>query len=203
MREPESTPETALYGTGWDEPLPAVIYQDEPTRAEILDGMPSIKADQKRIKESLKIDEPGKANRAIRRIKEARRQEIEIGTRAQADLDRIEGWRDKEQKRKRREIELFESLLRDYAHGLLSANDWKDKNLSLSEGTLKFRKRGPKLLYDNEQLMDELEAEGVTDLVRYKREPDLNRIKEALKEGLEIKSITVIEQDDSFTVSIN
>ena len=198
--EPESTVETALYGHAWDEPLPAVMYQesftDEGVDKEIHD-------EQEIIKEQFKIDDQGKANWAIRRIREAMQRSTEVAKAAEAELTRVKAWRHKAETKESRERDFFESLLRDYAHDELAKGDGKSKSIPLSEGTLKFIKKQPKLHYDNETLIQELESEGLEKLIRRKAEPHLVEIKAALKSGFVIRAITLEEQADSFTVSLN
>ncbi|KKM17765.1 hypothetical protein LCGC14_1672390, partial [marine sediment metagenome] len=82
--------------------------------------------------------------------------------------------------------------------------DGKSKSIPLSEGTLKFIKKQPKLHFDENKLIEELESEGLEKLIRRKAEPNLVEIKAALRVGgLELKAITLEEQPDSFTVSLN
>ncbi|KKM07768.1 hypothetical protein LCGC14_1730670, partial [marine sediment metagenome] len=175
--EPESTVETALYGSAWDEPLPAVVYQDR----EDIEG----RGEQRLVRDSFKIDDQGKANWAIRRISEARKRWGEVVDVAQAETERIENWLDKVQTKEERESEFFISLLKDYAHDELANSDGKSKSIPLSEGTLKFIKKQPKLHYDENKLIEELESEGLEKLIRRKAEPHLVEIKAALKSGFE------------------
>ncbi len=200
MQEPESTVETALYWHGWNEPLPAVVYQD-PSGELGVDAL--MVAKREKIKESFKIDDQGKANWAIRRISEARKRWAEVVDAAQAEKERIENWLNRAQTKEERESEFFISLLKDYAHDELAKTDGKSKSIPLSEGTLKFIKKQPKLIYDDETLIQELESEGLEKLIRRKAEPHLVEIKAALKSGFEIKAITLEEQADSFKVSLS
>ena len=193
--EPADTVESALYWEGWDEPLPAVMYQD----SDDFD----VFAEQERVVESFKIDDQGKANWAIRRIKEAMQRSTEVAKAAETELTRVKAWRHKVETKESRERDFFESLLRDYAHDELAKSDGKGKSVPLSEGTLKFIKKQPKLIYDDDTLIQELESEGLEKLIRRKAEPHLVEIKAALKSGFVIKAITLEEQADSFTVSLN
>ena len=208
MQEPKDTVENALYWEGYDEPLPAVMYQDpdEPMLSGISEGaqiVRDIKAEQEIVKEQFKIDEQGKANWAIRRIGEAHERAHGVDDVAQKELDRIMAWKNKVQNKERREIDFFESLLRDYAHDELAKSEGNEKSIPLSEGTLKFTKKQPTLHYDKDKLIQELESEGLEKLIRRKAEPNLVEIKAALRDGFKIDAITLEEQEDSFTVSLN
>ena len=208
MQEPQNTVESAIYWEGYDEPLPAVMYQDpdEPMLSGISEGaqiVRDIKAEQEIVKEQFKIDEQGKANWAIRRIGEAHERAHGVDDVAQKELDRIMAWKNKVQNKERREIDFFESLLRDYAHDELANSDGKSKSIPLSEGTLKFTKKQPKPIYDEKKLIQELEDNGLEKLIRRKAEPNLTEIRQAIKGGVEIDAITLEEQEDSFTVSLN
>lgn len=203
MQEPQDTVESALYGHGWDEPLPAVMYHDPDTPMLKGDVGHDVRPEQETIREQFKIDDQGKANWAIRRIREAVKREggaIEV---AATEMERIEAWRDKVQKKEYREVEFFESLLRDYAHDELAKTDGKGKSIALSEGTLKFTKRQPKLIYDDKALIQELEDGELEKFIRRKAEPNLVEIRQAIKGGFKLESITVEEQEDSFKVSVN
>ena len=195
MQEPQDTVESALYGAAWDEPLPAVMYQD-PDDLDIF-------AEQERVVESFKIDDQGKANWAIRRIREAIRRSTETAKVAHDELERIKAWRHKVETKESRERDFFESLLRDYAHDELAKSDGKGKNVPLSEGTLSFTKRQPLLHYDSMALIKELEDKDLEKLIRRKAEPNLVEIKQAIKGGFKLESITVEEQTDSFKVKVN
>ena len=202
MQEPQDIVETALYGAAWDEPLPAVMYQDpftdEGVDKDIADG-------QEKIKESFKIDDQGKANWVIRRVGEAQKRHHGAIVSARAEEARIKKWLERVLKKESREIEFFDSLLRDYAHDELAKSDGKERSIALSEGTLKFIKRQPRLHYDKDELLEELDREGLDKLIRRKHtvEPNLVEIKQAIKGGFVLKSITVEEQEDGFTVSVN
>ncbi|KKN79620.1 hypothetical protein LCGC14_0338240 [marine sediment metagenome] len=204
MQESQNTVESAIYWQGYDEPLPAVIYQD-PDGDLTLGGIVvrDIKAEQEIVKEQFKIDDQGKANWAIRRIREAHERAHGVDDVAQKELDRIMAWKNKVQNKEQREIDFFESRLRDYAHDELAKSDGNEKSIPLSEGTLKFIRKQPKLRFDAEKLIQELESEGLEKLIRRKTEPNLVEIKAALRDGFEIKAITLEEQEDSFTVSLN
>ena len=193
MQEPQDTVETALYGVAWDEPLPQIFYKDED----------DLKEKQEELRESFKIDDQGKANWAIRRIREAIRRSTETAKVAHDELERIKAWRHKVETKESRERDFFESLLRDYAHDELAKTDGKVKNIPLSEGTLKFTKRQPLLHYDSMALIKELEDKDLEKLIRRKAEPNLVEIKQAVKGGFKLESITVEEQVDGFKVSVN
>ena len=74
MQEPQDDVVGALYGAAWNEPLPAVIYQDI-AKDVLLDDEEYVLIREKRaeVHESFRIDDQGKANWAIRRIGEARK----------------------------------------------------------------------------------------------------------------------------------
>ena len=204
MQEPQDSVESAIYWQGYDEPLPAVMYQDpegEPTLGGIV--IRDIKAEQEIVKEQFKIDEQGKANWAIRRIREAQKRAVEASEAAQKEVDRVLAWELKVDAKESRDIAFFSSRLRDYAHDELANSDGKSKSIPLSEGTLRFTALQPKLHYDKDKLIQELESEGLEKLIRRKAEPNLVEIKAALRDGFEIEAITVEEQEDSFTVSLN
>jgi len=160
-------------------------------------------AEQERVVESFKIDDQGKANWAIRRIREAIRRSTETAKVAHDELERIKAWRHKVETKESRERDFFESLLRDYAHDELAKSDGKGKNVPLSEGTLSFTKRQPLLHYDSMALIKELEDKDLEKLIRRKAEPNLVEIKQAIKGGFKLESITVEEQTDSFKVKVN
>ncbi len=205
MQEPQDTVESALYGAAWDEPLPAVMYQD-PEKGELYLGdrpIVDVATEQEKIKESYKIDDQGKANWAIRRIREAEERGVEVIDTANKERERIVRWKEKVVKKEKREIDFFHGLLRDYAHDELANSDGKVKNVPLSEGTLSFTKRQPKLIYDDKALIQELEDKDLEKLIRRKSEPNLVEIKQAIKGGFKLESITVEEQEDSFKVTVN
>ncbi|KKN61917.1 hypothetical protein LCGC14_0516860 [marine sediment metagenome] len=202
MQEPQDTVESALYGSAWDEPLPTIMYKD-PDATFPTSVAADMVSEQERIKEQFKIDDQGKANWAIRRIREAMRRSIEVNKAANAELERIKAWRHKVETKESRERDFFEGLLRDYAHDALAHSDGQRRSIALSEGTLQFTKRQPKLIYDDKALIQELEDKDLEKLIRRKAEPNLVEIKQAIRGGVIIDAITVEEQADSFKVGVN
>ena len=203
MQEPRDTIENALYNVGWDEPLPAVMYQDLDVLDPDDEAYYDLEAQQEAVKKQFVIGDTDRANRALRRIKQARGHRRQIEEDYARELGRLKSWKDKAFNVVDKEERFFTGVLRDYAHDELAHSDGKRRSIALSEGTLKFRKLDPQLAYQEDKLIEELEAQGAELLLRRKVELDLNAIKKAVKDGFESEHITAIKQADSFKVAVN
>ncbi len=203
MQEPQDTVENALYGAAWDEKLPSLVYRD-------IDGEDIPRIDKEALKgqlrdvwESARVDNTTTANKYIRRLRVARENHAADLMKVSYELGRIKSHEKNIKDRHLKKTQWFESLLRDYAHDELAKTDGKERSIALSEGTVQFTKRQPKLTYDDKALIQELEDKDLEKLIRRKAEPNLVEIKQAIKGGVVLDSITVEEQADSFKVSVN
>lgn len=130
-------------------------------------------------KERFAVDTAEKADWALRKLAKIRRQREENRKLAQAEIARIRQWLAAEEERLERDEAYFLSLLADY-HRRLLEEDPKAKTVRLPHGVLKMRAQAPEFERDEERLLEWLDARGMGEFVRVKREPDWQRLKPLL-----------------------
>ena len=158
------------------------------------------------------IDDEHKANWALRKIKQKKDTIEKNNALAQAEIDKIEDWREQENEKSQTSIDYFQSLLAQYALEQRE-RDPKFKSLNLPNGRIGFRKRQPKWIYDNDKVIETLEKANLTDFIRVTKAPSKADIKKAFDvngdkvinpdTGEIIEGITVENQEDSFNVAVN
>src|SRR5690625_5230200 len=131
---------------------------------------------------------------------------------ADAEIHKIEQWRERENEQANNSIKYFQGLLAEYAVSKRE-KDPHLKTINLPNGRFGFRKRQPKWKYDNEKVVETLEKLGMTDLVRIKKEPKKSDIKKVFEvvngkavnpeTGEVVEGIEVINQGESFGWRVN
>lgn len=128
--------------------------------------------------ESFKIQDMNGAVWAFRKLQALNKKEMEIKDIAQAEIDKIDAWQNKELTTIEGSMEYFEGLLQKFYEEQREA-DPKFK-LSTPYGKVSSRK-SKKWNYDDEKVLAYLHESERDDLVRVKRELDKANIKKAFK----------------------
>ena len=162
--------------------------------------------------EGFKVDDDQKANWALRKIKQMQEQIKENNDLADAEIDKIERWRNTENEKAEADIEYFQSLLAEYAI-TKREQDPKFKSLKLPNGRFGFRKRPAKWQYDDEAVIAQLKESKLTDFVRVKEEINKRDLRQFVKvegdkvinpeTGEIIEGINVLEQGEKFNVKVD
>ena len=145
-----------------------------PSLSEYLDQQEGV------TQERFAIESETEANWALRKIKQIedqRKNNLEL---ANAEIEKINSWKDQVNKQADNEVNHFQSLLDEYARKCRLA-DPKFKSLKLPNGKIGFRKQQPKWNYDDQKLLEHLKANGHDELIRIKEEPDKTAIKKVFK----------------------
>lgn len=159
-------------------------------------------------KTQFEITDLGAATWAFRKIRSLEKKINEVKDVAQAEIDRINEWQEKEVNGIQQSIEYFQSLLTSYyIRGKETDARFK---CSTPYGSVTSRKMQPKWETNEETLLKWLKENEHTDLIRVKEEPALSDIKDAFKitdtgtvvdgNGVLVDGITIIEQDAKITV---
>lgn len=162
--------------------------------------------------EGFTINDENKANWALRKIKQMKDTIEKNNALAQAEIDKIEDWRERENEKSQTSIDYFQSLLAQYALEQRE-RDPKFKSLNLPNGRIGFRKRQPKWIYDNDKVIETLEKANLSDFIRVTKAPSKADIKKAFEvagdkvvnpdTGEVLEGITVEQQDDNFSVVVD
>ena len=173
---------------------------------EFLDNQVEVK------QERFVVDDDSKANWALGKIGELK-DELESSQKlAEKEIDKVERWLAKEEKRIGNEIDFFEDLLFKYALRLKN-KDPKFRTKSLPNGAIKFRKQRDKWVYDDEKLLNYLEKSEMHDLIRINKEPKKNKLREKFdisqgdklinpETGEIVDGITIEERGDKFSTEV-
>jgi len=173
-----------------------------------LDDLP-----EEQERERFRIETVDQVNWALRKLSaiEAKRKEVE--ELAQAEIDRIQVWKEHELKKLQDNAEFFGNLLHDYALRQRAADpNWK--RTSTPYGVVRLRKQPPKWIYDDAKLLESLKSQGLTHFIRVKEEPDKAAIKKAegmqyingklvdLESGAIIEGVVIEEQPEKVEIDL-
>lgn len=147
---------------------------------EIIDDLAQSEEVQKEDQEKFKITNIDQLNWAFRKKAAIQAKREEITKIAEAEIQRIKDWLEKETAALDRSEEFFDGLIQDYAMRR-RMEDPKFKKEKTPYGSIGFRKQQPKWNYDEEKLIQELKQKGRTDLIRVKEEADKANIKKAFQ----------------------
>lgn len=146
-------------------------------------------------KERFKIENIEQVNWVLRKIRAYKKQIEQNNSLADQEIERINGWREKENRSAQHAIEFFQGLIEEYFFEMKK----KDKNFKISTpyGKVSARKQQSKWHYDDEKLVNWL-LQNDKELVRTKYEPDKNGIKKKYK----VIGINVVTEDGEIVEGI-
>ena len=152
-------------------------------------------------RERFRIETKDQAIWALRKIAQAKADQDENTRAAQAEIDRIAGWRNEENEKLQRSVSFFESLLHEYFMQLRE-DDPKLKTVKLPHGSLKMRAQQPEFQYDETQLLP-WAKENLPDAVVVKVSVSKTPVKKHIKEtGEMVPGVTITERPEKFSVEV-
>ena len=159
-------------------------------------------------KERFRVENKEQAEWCLRQISRLMREQDEIESTAQAEIEKITTWKNDQTESIQKSISFFENLLIDY-HRQVLQKDPKAKTIKLPSGRLEARKAQPEYLRDKETMLSWVE-QNRPEFVITKKELDWAGLKKVLKyeNGMGIDSDTgeavpglkVIERGMTFRV---
>lgn len=157
------------------------------------------------VRESFKVEDLQGANWCFRKLTALQAKKNENNQLADAEIQRIQAWRDKENKSIDDNIAYFEGLVTEYYRELKQA-DPKAK-LTTPYGKVSSRKT-QKWIYNDEKLMEFLKTNGFTDLIKIKEEVNKADLKKVFKNGVnqttgEVLDGVEIFEEESISVKID
>lgn len=166
---------------------------------------------EEKERERFRIETVDQVNWALRKLFAIEMKWSEIEQLAQAEIDRIQAWKDRELKKLQDNADFFDNLLNDYAQRQRAADpNWK--RISTPYGVVRLRKQPPKWIYDDAKLLESLKSSGLTDLIRVKEEPDKATLKKRAvvqdgqvidpETGSIIEGVTVEEQPEKLELEV-
>jgi phage host-nuclease inhibitor protein Gam len=154
-------------------------------------------------RERFKITDIGGVNWALRKLAALKAREAEVNQLADAEIERINAWREKELESVKRDVEYFESLLTEY-HAEQLKQDPKAKTITTPYGTLKARKLPPMVEYDADLVLSWAKGAGRTEFIRVREELAKDAVREAvLSDGELVPGVTVIDQGVKYSVEVD
>ncbi|GMA50171.1 phage protein [Alicyclobacillus contaminans] len=145
--------------------------------------------------ERFRVTDLNGANWCLRKLAALKAKEAEVNQLADAEVERINAWRDKELAKVKESTDYLEMLLMEYHQEQLKLNP-KAKTITTPYGKLKSMTRQPSpKKADDEALLRFLEENGETEYIKVKKSPDWAAYKQTLR---------IVEADgDYFVVDEN
>lgn len=152
-------------------------------------------------RERFRIEDKSQAAWALRKMSKIKAEMDENIMTAQAEMERIVGWRDGENEKLQRSVSFFEGLLHEYFL-TLRESDPKLKTMKLPHGTLKMRKQQPQYEYDEETLLP-WAKENLPEAVVIKEAVAKTPVKKYVQEtGEMVPGVTITERPEKFSVEV-
>jgi len=144
---------------------------------EIDDLMGELEKPEK--KERFKVENKEQAEWCLRQISRLMREQDEIESTAQAEIEKITTWENDQTESIQKSISFFENLLIDY-HRQVLQKDPKAKTIKLPSGRLEARKAQPEYLRDKETMLPWVE-QNRPEYIVVKKDIDWSGLKKILK----------------------
>src|SRR6056297_252603 len=191
-------------------------YHSKSKRSELIMLQQEQNQEEKRS-EGFVIDNKGKANWALRKIRHLKKKQKENDKLAESEIrklkleiDEVKDWLKSENDSLQNNIDFFENLLKGYALSI-KENDPEFKTLKLTFGKLQFRKKRDKWHYDEKELL-EFAKENIKTSVKVVEKVDKRKLKKLVKAvgdkviieatGEIVNGITVEKRDEEFKVKV-
>jgi hypothetical protein len=134
------------------------------------------------LREAYRIDGPGSAAWAMRKLRDARTRQAEVRAVADAEIERVQAWADTEHAKYERDAAWFEGLLTRWALDCRAA-DPRAKSVSTPYGTVTTRETAGAWTVDDAAVLEW--ARG--------RRPELVQVRESLRLADAKKALTVAD----------
>jgi hypothetical protein len=157
---------------------------------EQLEDMENREGTDDQRKERFKITDLSSLNWALRKLKALEKGHDEELRVAQEELSRIQDWFAKQDKSYQSSKQFIEGLIAEFAKGQIEV-DPKWKGSKTPYGKVNFHKQKDQWEYDEEALVAYLEGENKTSLLKVKKEP----IKELIKDFYTLKNGRLINEN--------
>ena len=178
---------------------------EEITEAEVEELGINIESD------AFAITNDGQANFFLRRLDEIRNEKDKINNTCNTEIEKftqkVNDFRAKELKTLENTENFFITLLENYAR--IQLQDSKKKSLKLPFGTLSFKKSPAKYIYDDEQVMNFIKSNELSQFIRVKEEINKRDLKSALTineegiiklNGMQIEGVTITPGEEIFNI---
>lgn len=141
--------------------------------------MNELSADTPEKKERFQVKDKEQAEWCLRQISRLMREQDEIESIAQAQIEKITTWKNDQTESIQKSISFFENLLIDY-HRQVLQKDPKAKTIKLPSGRLEARKAQPEYLRDKETMLPWVE-QNRPEYIVVKKDIDWSGLKKVLK----------------------
>jgi hypothetical protein len=136
-----------------------------------------------------KITNLDQVNWALRKLAAYKAKAGEINSLAEAEIERIKSWQERELKKLEDSRKFFEGLLEEYHRSRIAQNP-KEKTISTPYGKLQIKKVPQKWNYDDSKLLEWLKKNR-PELIRIKEDPN----KQELKKVVQVNGLRVVDLD--------
>jgi len=179
-----------------------------PELSELMEDLPEELPETPEQKERFRVKDKEQAEWCLRQISRLMREQEEIESTAQAEIEKITAWKNDQTESIQKSISFFEYLLIEYHQQILKENP-KAKTIKLPSGRLEARKAQPEFQRDVETMLSWVE-QNRPEFVITKKELDWAGLKKILKyensmgidpdTGEAVPGLKVIERGMTFRV---
>jgi phage host-nuclease inhibitor protein Gam len=157
----------------------------------------------------LRVNDKSQAEWCLRQVARIKKQQAEVESIAQAEIEKISAWRDREASSLGGTASFFESLLIDFHCRTLEA-DGKAKTIRLPSGSLQARAQQPEFIRNEETLLPWVK-QNRPEFVLAKQSVDWSNLKKEIvvNNGIAIDQLTgevlpvqVVERGPAFSVKV-
>lgn len=157
-----------------------------------------IEQQEEEERQSFSVTDLESLNWVLRKMAAIEAKKGEVAKLAAAELHRIETYKNKELDKLQRDTEYFQGLVGSYA-AKQKLDDPKFKSKT-PYGTVSYKKQQPKWNYNEDELVNWLEANQANELIRVKKEPDKASIKKIFTPT---ETGQVVDPDGQLVAGIN
>jgi len=168
--------------------------------------------DDEQQREVWEITDDGKADWALDKIREAQAEYKRLEIAVNNKIEQLQEALEKEKESMERETGFFQSKLAQYFETVPKKKTKTQETYKLPSGRLVKKFKNPKIVRDDEKLVEWLERSGMTDLVKIKKSADWATLKKETEvvgervvskhTGEVIEGVAAIEQAPEFKVEV-
>lgn len=157
--------------------------------------------------EGFRVTDDGKADWAVRKIAEHKKEIDRIKDFAKERIEQIKRWQESEVESLENNIDFLESLLQEYLYNT------EQKRIKLPSGNVNIRKQQPKWVYNDSLVLDALEKAQMDEFIRIKKEVNKSELRKHVEivngkavnkeTGEVIDGIEIVERGETVSVRVN
>lgn len=157
--------------------------------------------------EGFRVTDDGKADWAVRKIAEHKKEVDRIKDFAKEQIEQIKRWQENEIESLENNIHFLESLLQEYLYNT------EQRHIILPSGNVRIHRQQPKWVYNDSLVLDALEKTQMDEFIRIKKEVNKAELRKHVEvvngkavnreTGEIIDGIEIVERGETVSVRVN